>query len=1055
MKKIFSILFASVIAFMAVSCYPEDLAVFDVSKAKAPVLGSYEVGDKAITAEYTPASFNQNFKTTPPNHFFVMTTLNGQTVNKVISTTSKDGVLSVSKNSLMNLLMSMGFNEGDVVDFTLRIRASLQSNAGDNGRNGHVDSEGTLDVTGFEIVFPKGSPYQEYTENSTWSVIGSLSNYEMSWDKDLEMWMTPDGNLHVAKCVSLKAGEEFKFRKDQSWDVNYGGTYTSLGNPFAVEQGGANIVAPADGLYDLWLDVSSETATLTEAYQAYPDHKDASNWSVIGSLAEYGMSWDGDLPMLTDGTTHVAQGIKITASDEFKFRQDKSWDVNLGGPFGGIGSDFAVEQGGANIIVGTDGVYDLIVNPGAGTAQVVETLGGGVSGIIGGDEPEPGPEPEPVTGWNVIGANGDWENDIIATQHGSDWVAYVTANEATEFKWRKDGGWAENYGIEEGATYTPGEPFAAKADGNNIKLDAGFWKVVFNDEALVITVVSGDVWSLIGDFNGWAGDVDMDLVDGKWVSPVTKLNSKGFKIRYNHDWTVSVGGTFEAFKTPFPVGDENIMLPADGEYIVTYDPEAGTIMVEKAISGWNVIGLNGDWENDIIAKENNNIWTVRVNAPEATEFKWRKDGGWAENYGMEGDTYSLGEPFAAKADGSNIKLDPGYWLLTLDFTGADPVLMVSDGTVWSLIGEFNSWAGDVDMTLVDGIWESPETQLSGEFKLRMNHDWPENRGGNMVAIGEPFDAEPNGNNIKVDEGTYVVTYDPQHEKITVKNAKKVWSVIGDFNSWSADADMTEVAPGIWISDEIEVTGGGWKVRYDHDWTVNRGGATPKEVGEFVGAFPGGDNVGLTGKFRVVYNANNETLGTLGFGVVGSVASIPGFNWNNDIPMNYVTIGDLGSGWMSVPIYLTPEDEIKIRWNASWDINYGGEMKKVDDPFTSEEGGANIKVPAAGIYSVIFAPSYKKMLLTQSVWSIIGDFNSWSGDVFMMFDGENWVAYNQTLQGGWKLRKGAGWDVNRGGTFVEVNKPFEAVAGGDNINVGDLAGFAVKYNQENETITVVK
>jgi hypothetical protein len=74
---------------------------------------------------------------------------------------------------------------------------------------------------------------------------------------------------------------------------------------------------------------------------------------------------------------------------------------------------------------------------------------------------------------------------------------------------------------------------------------------------------------------------------------------------------------------------------------------------------------------------------------------------------------------------------------------------------------------------------------------------------------------------------------------------------------------------------------------------------------------------------------------------------------------------------------------------------------------------------------------------------------------MMFDGENWVAYNQTLQGGWKLRKGAGWDVNRGGTFVEVNKPFEAVAGGDNINVGDLAGFAVKYNQENETITVVK
>ncbi len=58
MKKIFSILFVSVIALMAVSCYPEDLAVFDTSKATAPVLGSYEVGEKAITANFTPGSFN-------------------------------------------------------------------------------------------------------------------------------------------------------------------------------------------------------------------------------------------------------------------------------------------------------------------------------------------------------------------------------------------------------------------------------------------------------------------------------------------------------------------------------------------------------------------------------------------------------------------------------------------------------------------------------------------------------------------------------------------------------------------------------------------------------------------------------------------------------------------------------------------------------------------------------------------------------------------------------------------------------------------------------------
>ena len=97
-----------------------------------------------------------------------------------------------------------------------------------------------------------------------------------------------------------------------------------------------------------------------------------------------------------------------------------------------------------------------------------------------------------------------------------------------------------------------------------------------------------------------------------------------------------------------------------------------------------------------------------------------------------------------------------------------------------------------------------------------------------------------------------------------------------------------------------------------------------------------------------------------------------------------------------------------------------------------------------------------MALSAQFWGLIGDFNSWGGDVFMMYDGKgNWVAYNQTLVGGWKLRQGCGWDVNRGGVFVEAGKEFDAVADGDNINVGDLTNFAVIYNMETEKITVVK
>ena len=858
MKKIFSLLFVSVIAFAAVSCYPDDLAVFDSSKATAPVLGSYEVGDKAITASFTPGAFNQTFnKAVQPNHFFVMTQVDGKSVSKAVTSSIKDGVLTASKNSLNNTLIAMGYAEGDIVNFTLRVRASMQTNAGDNGRNGYVDSQSAIEVSNFEIVFPKGSPYQEYTETSPFSVIGSLSAYGISWDGDLEMWMTPDGNLHVAKCVTINAGDEFKFRKDQDWGVNYGGDFGSLDNAFSVSQDGPNIVAPA-GLYDLWLDLSTGTATLTEAYQAYPDHKEASTWSVIGSLSEYGISWDGDLPMVTDGVTHIAQGIKLNSSDEFKFRKDKDWGVNLGGDYGSLGADFSVTQDGPNIKVGS-GVFDLIVNPGAGTAQVVETLGGGVSGKIGGDEPGPGPEP--VTGWNIIGLNGDWENDIIATQDGSKWTAYITANEATEFKWRKDGEWTENYG---GVMAALGEPFVAQPGGDNIKVEAGFYKVVLDTDALTITVSVGDVWSLIGDFNSWGGDVDME----------------------------------------------------EGE---------------------------------------------------------------------------------------------------------------------------------------DGVWTSPATVISGGFKIRHNHDWAVNVGGTMNALGEAFDAVAGGDNINVDEGTYVVTYDPAAQKITVINAKKIWSVIGDFTGWSSDANMTEVAPGIWVSDVLEITDGGWKVRFDHGWDINRGGATPKEIGEFVGAVPGGDNLGFHGTFKVVYNANNETIGTLGWGVVGSIASIPGFSWNNDIPMNFTE-----GGWVSSPVYLTTDDEIKIRWQGGWDENRGGAMEAVNQPFAVEANGPNIKVPENGWYMLAYDPEDELLALTNQFWSLIGDFNGWAGDVFMIYRGNNeWVAYNQTLPGGWKIRMGCGWDVNRGGTFVEAGTPFDAVAGGDNINVGDLTGFTVIYNQETEKITVVK
>ena len=871
MKKILSIISAGLLGLMAVSCIQEQLATFDPANATAPVLGSVEVGAKNVTVSYTPGEFHLGFNDKiPPTHSLALVGIDGKSVSKLI--TSKDGgsTLTATNVNISKALQFFGYTDGQQVgSLDIVVRASMQDPSKDNGRNGFVDSE-KYTISGFTVTLPQGSPYADYTEATTWSVIGSLSNYGISWDGDLEMFATPDGNQLVAKAVKLSKDDEFKFRKDQSWDVNMGGDFTGIDSEFPVSQDGPNVKVGADGTYDLWLDLGAGTASVTDAYMAYPDHKDASEWTVIGSLSNYGISWDGDLAMITDGNTHVAQGIKLSADDEFKFRKDKSWDVNMGGDFGSLGSAFGVSQDGPNIKVGEDGIYDLILDP-SGSATIVETLGGGVSGKIGGDEPEP--EPVTVTGWNVIGANGDWDNDILATEADGVWTAYINAAEPTEFKWRKDAGWDENYG---GVMEELGKPFAAVAGGDNIKVDAGFWKTVLDltDEAApTITVSSGDVFGLIG--------------------------------------------------------------------------------------------VNGDWNNDIF------------------------------------------------------------------------------------------------MTLTDGKWVSPATSIDGEFKIRRNASWDENYGGVMEEVGKAFEAVAGGDNIKVDAGEYVVTFDPDAKTILVEAAKpsEFWAVIGVNGDWDHDVMMNEVMPGVWVSPLLNVESPGWKVRKNGGWDVNRGTATGTELeyaGQFTAAVKDGENIQSIGNFQVVYNALNETVGLLGWGVVGSIASIPGFSWNADIPMSLAA--DDGN-WYSVPVYLTTTDEIKVRWQAGWDENFGGETEDptaADTAIAASAGGKNLKAAEDGLYMVVFNPNGNTITLSTDFWGLVGEFNDWGGktDHYLMPNGAGkWFAYNQEISGGWKIRKRASWDVNYGGVYAAAGEAFAAVAGGDNIAVTDMTRFDVVLDTKAETVTV--
>ncbi len=90
-----------------------------------------------------------------------------------------------------------------------------------------------------------------------------------------------------------------------------------------------------------------------------------SDWSIIGSLTAHDkvrQNWDNDIVMVKDGDIYFVKNLMLAAADEFKIRFQKGWDANRGGAYAELGQGFAVENNGANIKPGLDGIYDVYYN---------------------------------------------------------------------------------------------------------------------------------------------------------------------------------------------------------------------------------------------------------------------------------------------------------------------------------------------------------------------------------------------------------------------------------------------------------------------------------------------------------------------------------------------------------------------------------------------------------------------------------------------------------------------------------------------------------------------
>ena len=112
--------------------------------------------------------------------------------------------------------------------------------------------------------------------------------------------------------------------------------------------------------------------------------------------------------------------------------------------------------------------------------------------------------------------------------------------------------------------------------------------------------------------------------------------------------------------------------------------------------------------------------------------------------------------------------DPGagFYQINLDAAGMTYNLLKIESV--SMIGGFNSWGADLEMTYntADGCWEVTTDAVSGEYKFRANHDWAINWGGSESNL------EQDGSNLNIEAGTYkfqlYISYAGNHKVVITK-----------------------------------------------------------------------------------------------------------------------------------------------------------------------------------------------------------------------------------------------------------------------------------------------
>ena len=151
-----------------------------------------------------------------------------------------------------------------------------------------------------------------------------------------------------------------------------------------------------------------------------------------------------------------------------------------------------------------------------------------------------------------IGATDGWskaEQKLALTDESGIYTGYLYCADpngwGNEFKFQKiPGDWDSQLNS---GSFTGGISGDFADGGDNIKANAGegVYFVTLDMANLTLNAVKVEKMGIIGDFNGWGGDVEMTWNADDYCFEATDagVNDKGWKFRINADWGINLGGT--------------------------------------------------------------------------------------------------------------------------------------------------------------------------------------------------------------------------------------------------------------------------------------------------------------------------------------------------------------------------------------------------------------------------------------------------------------------------------------------------------------------------------